>query len=301
MTMTRRDFGKAALGWLAVSRAPFDVRAQTPPIPFISVDTHSHVFERRLKLARVRRYAPNYDATPADYLRQLDAHEISHGVLIQPSFLGTDNGFLQSVLKSLPSRVRGIAVVDPDESSGALAALDAAGFVGIRLNLVGEEIPALASPPWADLLRRVAALDWQVEVHREARDLPLIVDPLLRAGVKVVVDHFGRPDPKLGIDDPGFRYLLSVAATGRVWVKLSGAYRNGGPARGEAIAKAAVPLLRRAFGLKRLLWGSDWPHTQFERVTDYDAAMAAFLRWIPDPADRAVILCETPRALFRFP
>lgn len=300
MTLTRRGFGRVVLGWIAISRAGAILRAGNPPIPFITVDTHSHVFERRLKLARIRRYAPGYDATPADYLRQLDAHEMSHGVLIQPSFLGTDNSYLESVLKSLPARVRGIAVVGPEASTAALRSLDAAGFAGIRLNLVGEDIPPLASPTWQDLLRRVADLDWQVEVHRQASDLPQIVDSLLRAGVRVVVDHFGRPDPKLGVDDPGFRHLLSVGTTGRVWVKLSGAYRNGGPARGEAIAEAAVPLLRRAYGLDHLLWGSDWPHTQFERVANYDAVVAALLRWLPDPADRAVVLCEAPRALFRF-
>jgi len=37
-----------------------------------ATDCHAHVFKRGLKLADVRRYAPDYDATPQDYLRVLD-------------------------------------------------------------------------------------------------------------------------------------------------------------------------------------------------------------------------------------
>ena len=58
----------------------------------------------------------------------------------------------------------------------------------------------------------------------------------------VVVDHFGRPDPRLGVDDPGFRYLIETGATGRVWVKLSGAYRNGSGEAGERTALASRAL-----------------------------------------------------------
>ena len=148
-------------------------------------------------------------------------------------------------------------------------------MVGLRLNLIGLPDPMLDQDPWPSLLRRVVSLGWQVEVHAEARRLPGVVGPLVRAGVRVVVDHFGRPDPAQGIDDPGFRWLLSAAASRRVWVKLSGAYRNGADGVGERTAAAAMPLLRDSVGPERLLWGSDWPHTQFEGVADCATARAA--------------------------
>jgi predicted TIM-barrel fold metal-dependent hydrolase len=299
--MTRREFGRTLATSAAAAFLPLGSSAQVPgDPPLTAVDTHAHIFDHRLKLAAARRYAPDYDATLDNYLGHLDRHGISHGVLIQPSFLGTDNGYLVQGLRAKPDRLRGVAVVEPAAGAAELAALGSAGIVGIRLNLVGQAVPVLGLPPWSGLLARVKDLGWQVEVHREARDLPQIVDPLLAAGVNVVVDHFGRPDPLRGIDDPGFRYLLGTGHTRRVWVKLSGAYRNGGIERGEAIALEAIPLLRRAFGPERLLWGSDWPHTQFERLTNYEAAVAAFERWISDSSERAVILRDAPRALFSF-
>ncbi|MEM5300204.1 hypothetical protein VSR82_39225 [Burkholderia sp. JPY481] len=37
---------------------------------------------------------PDYDATLDAYLAQLDTHGVSHGVLVQPSFLGTDCSYM---------------------------------------------------------------------------------------------------------------------------------------------------------------------------------------------------------------
>lgn len=267
-----------------------------------AIDTHAHIFQRGLRLANARRYAPDHDALLDDYIGMLDRHGIACGVLVQPSFLGTDNSYLLAGLRRQPGRLRGIAVVAPGITADALAGMDSAGIVGIRLNLVGNAaVPDFSDAAWRALLRQVADLGWQIEVHREAGRLPLVLQPLLDAGVKVVVDHFGRPDPALGVDDPGFRFLLDAGSTRRVWVKLSGAYRNGAGGRGQQVALDAIPLLRRAFGMERLLWGSDWPHTQFEKKADYGSARQALDSWLPDPDERRIVLADTPAALFGFP
>lgn len=299
--MTRRTFGRT----LAVAAGAFAVphlarAAQPKPSPTLNaVDTHAHIFQRSLTFVAGARYVPDYDATPADYLRLLDAHGVSHGVLVQPSFLGFDNRYLLAAVRRHRERLRGVVVVEPGISPAELREFDGAGVVGIRLNLIGQKIPELSAGPWPGFLRNLAALGWFVEVQREARDLQLIVGPLLAAGLNVVVDHFGRPDPASGVDDPGFRYLLTAATSRRVWVKLSGSYRNGAGAVGEKNAEQAVPLLRSAFGVERLLWGSDWPHTQFEQVASYAAVRAQFDRWITSPAERSAILRTTPSALYR--
>ena len=300
--MKRREFNAGLIG-AALAAALLGcatVAKQGKEGKLTAVDTHAHIFKSGLKLANARRYAPDYEAPLEDYLAMLDRHDIARGVLVQPSFLGTDNSFMLAALRQAPARLRGIAVVDPAASPAELDALDAAGVVGVRLNLVGTPLPDFSTALWRDFLKQVARLDWQVEVHREAHDLPLILPLLLRAGVNVVVDHFGRPDPKLGVNDPGFRYLLDAAASRRVWVKLSAAYRNGPDGAGEQTALAAIPLLRNAFGMERLMWGSDWPHTQFEKSVNYDRARTLLDSWLPDPAERRIVLADTPSGLFRF-
>lgn len=298
--MNRRDFNRSMLLFGALSA--FTTRSPARRKGSVTaVDTHAHVFVRGLKLAERRRYAPDYDASVEEYLRLLDSHGISNGVLIQPSFLGTDNGYLTTALRRHPDRLRGIAVVATAAPERELAMLASVGVVGIRLNMVESPPPDLRSAAWQPLIRRVSKLMWQVEVHKEARDLPVLLPPLLDAGVNVVVDHFGRPDPALGIEDPGFKYLLSTGKSRRVWVKLSAAYRNGSNGVGEKIAREAIPLLLQAFGPSRLLWGSDWPHPEFEKeVSQATLCKREFDGWIHDPAERHTILVNTPVELFRF-
>jgi len=261
------------------------------------IDSHAHVFHRGLALAAGRRYAPDYDAPLESYLAELDQHGLAHGVLVQPSFLGTNNSFLLESLTRAQGRLRGIAVLDPMTPTAELHALDGAGVVGIRLNLVGRPLPDLDGVTWRGFLADVAQLGWQIELQRAAADLPALVHRLLAHDLAVVLDHFALPDRALGTADPAFAEVLTLGASRRLWVKLSGAYRNG--VRGRAFARAAYPLLRDAFGLERLMWGSDWPHTQFEATQTFAASRAFLDELIPDENERAAVL-TAPRALFRF-
>ena len=253
-----------------------------------------------MPLAQQRRHAPDYDATLEDYVAHLSAHGVSHSVLVQPSFLGTDNSFFLDVLRRYPKRFRGVAVVDCEVSESELARLDHAGVVGIRLNLIGLPLPELSAPDWRWLFARVNALGWHVEVHCEAQDLHAAIAPLLQQACTVVVDHFGRPDPHSAAHDPGFQYLLSVAATGRVWVKLSAAYRSIVNSDGTAIGATLASQLVAAFTPERLVWGSDWPHTQHQQLIDYARTRQALDQWVPDAAQRESVLTSSPRALYRF-
>jgi predicted TIM-barrel fold metal-dependent hydrolase len=225
-------------------------------------------------------------------------HEVSHAVLVQPSFLGTDNSFMLDVLRAHPNRLRGVAVVAPETPLGHLQALAGAGVCGIRLNLVGLPLPDLSQPVWQTLLGHVRSLDWHVEVHRPSQDLAAVGRLVLDAGCKLVVDHFGRPGEDIA-SDRGFDWLLGAAAEGRTWVKLSAAYRNWRDPLGPE-ARRAARLLLDACGPRRLLWGSDWPHTQHRERTGYSQSFAALGDWVPDPEARHCILAETPAALFHF-
>ena len=296
---SRRFFNRAllALG------AGLPLAACTTPKPSTAlnaIDCHAHVFLRSLPMPDRRRAPSGYDAPLSAYLAQLDAHGQSHGVLVQPSFLGTDNSFLLDSLAQQRQRLRGIAVVGTDIDSDELARLAHGGVVGLRLNLIGLPSPDFHSRAWQRLLQALQRLDWQVEVHQEAARLQPVLDPLVGAGVRVVVDHFGRPDARQGVDDPGFRYLLGLGESRRVWVKLSGAYRNGAHGAGESTGLQAVPLLKSAFGLDRLVWGSDWPHTLFESSQRYGLQTALLEQWLPEPAERRQVLWHTPSELFHF-
>ncbi|CAN5757196.1 amidohydrolase family protein [soil metagenome] len=263
--------------------------------PVSAVDSHAHVFRRDLRFVEGRRHSPDFDALLADYLGLLDANGVSHALLIQPSFLGTDNTFLLAALDACPDRLRGVAVIDPSFTDADLRGFASRGVCGIRLNLVGAATPDLAGDAWTALLERVRVLGWHVEVHIELAALPPVGQAVIDSGCRLVVDHFGRP----AADDAASRaWLMRAAKTRHVWVKLSAAYRNWPPSTADKAAAAAADLLD-AFGPERLLWGSDWPHTQHRELASFASTLAALHAWVPDAAVRHTILVDTPRRLLK--
>ncbi|OIN53412.1 amidohydrolase family protein [Pseudomonas costantinii] len=269
--------------------------------PITGIDAHAHVFSQALALAGERRYTPGYDATLADYLKHLHANGLSHGVLVQPSFLGADNSYLLAALTQAPTQLRGVVVVERDVSVDRLQAMARLGVVGVRLNLVGQPLPDFAEHGWRVFFQRIAELGWHVELHREVQDLPHLVRQMMPFGVKLVIDHFGRPDARQGVEQPAFVELLELGASGLVWLKVSGIYRLAGtPSQNLAFAREVMPLLEQSFGLHRLVWGSDWPHTQHEGHIDYASVVEQrqALGWSPKVA--RALLIDTPSQLFGF-
>lgn len=240
--------------------------------PAAPVDVHFHVFEAGVAVPGAR-YVPGYAATLAAWEAAAAACGIRRGVLVQPSFLGTDNRLLLRTLAQRPDTLRGIAVVAPTTDSAKLAALDAAGVRGIRLNLAGAaqalDAWSTASPLW-DLL---GEFGWHVELHTDTGALPGVL-ARLPAHLPLVVDHLARPE-SASVGDATFAALERRAARARVHVTLSGAYRQGG--------RDAAVLARRwlaTLGPTALLWGSDWPCTNHEAQADYARLKAEAEDWV---------------------
>jgi predicted TIM-barrel fold metal-dependent hydrolase len=179
--------------------------------------------------------------------------------------------------------------------------MDQLGVVGIRLNLMGKALPDFSDPQWKTLFSHIAELDWHVELHRHVADLPGLVRALMPFGVKIVVDHFGRPDARLGLDQPGFRELLELALGGQLWMKVSGIYRLEGDERQNlTFAREALPLLVQSFGPQRMVWGSDWPHTQHEGTVSYRTVTEQLQALECSPQVMRSLLIEAPQVLFDF-
>lgn len=264
------------------------------------VDSHAHIYRADLPMIDGRRYSPDTDAPLADYLGVLRELGASRAVLVQPSFLGTDNAFLLQALRQARDWMRGVVVVEPEVDLAELRAMAADSVVGMRLNLLGKPLPDLSHPRWNPLLDFVLQNDWHVELHCEAGRLKALMAPLLQRGCQIVVDHFGRPDLALGPRDSGFQYLLGTAASDRVWVKVSAAYRVGpGPDGGEQTQQLLDAILS-AFTADRLVWGSDWPHSQHPEAPAPATLLADFCRRVRDADVLEKILWHSPNALFHF-
>jgi len=251
---------------------------------------------RDLPLAPDRHSGPKRDFTVGEYLAELDKHGISHGVLTAPSFYGTDNSLLLAALDAAGGRLRGTAIVSPEIAEEELVAMSRRGIVGIRLNWIRRDALAdVESPSYRRLFERVRKLDWQVEIYLEGPKLATKLPRIRGQGVKVVVDHFGSPDPTLGVTCRGFQEILRGVRDGDTFVKLSAPYRLGG-----ANPQPYVDALLEAGGPGQLVWASDWPFVGFEEKIAYEQCAEWIGAWIPDAATRRIMMAETPARLFRF-
>ena len=251
---------------------------------------------RDAPLAPDRHSAPKRDCTVEEFLALLDAHGVSHGVLTAPSFYGADNSLLLDALDRASGRLRGTVIVAPDVDRAALEAMAKRGAVGIRLNWFKRaSLPDVASPEYLRLFATVRDLGWHVETYLEGPLLANVLPRIRESGARVVVDHFGSPDPARGVACPGFQRILEGVRAGDTWVKLSASYRQGG-----ADCQRYVDALLDAGGPKQLVWASDWPFVSHEDHVTYGDCVHDLHRWVPDEAMRHIILAETPAKLFGF-
>jgi predicted TIM-barrel fold metal-dependent hydrolase len=261
-----------------------------PPI----VDAHAHIYTLDLPLSPTSWHRPPEDAGVVRYLATLDQAGVTFAVIAAATLFEDYNDYVIAAIRGRP-RLRTTVIVRPDIDPYVLRQMKADGVVGIRLQWRNRaNIPDLRSYEYRLLLRRVADLDWHVHLHDDGPRLPDSIAAIEAAGPKLVIDHFGRPDPKLGVDCPGFQAMLRSIERGRTWVKLSAGYRLEPPQSAVTLASA---LLKYA-GPERLVWGSDWPFAAFEDKLCYEDTLRDFERWVPDPAARRRIGGETPLRLY---
>lgn len=256
-------------------------------------DCHFHVFDAADPVAPATRYRPAYDATVDAWRCLSRAAGIDRGVIVQPSFLGTDNTRLLNTIGSSSGRLVGVAVIDPSASVDTMRALAGAGVRAVRWNLLGHPEPQAVARScragWFDDLMR---LGWHLEIHAGDGLVPRVLSSL-PGELPIVLDHFGRPS---GDDAHDPTFAAATRRPGACWVKLSAPYR---------IASGVDPSLlarrwRDGVGPHRLLWGSDWPWTNHEAIGSYAGGLQWLRSWVDDPSSGRCILEDNPRACYAF-
>lgn len=273
-------------------------------------DTHVHIMgdARTYPMVAERHYTPG----PAS-VDQLKTHLASQGltraVIIQPSVYGTHNDCLLAALATMQGQARGVAVLDTSIDASSLHALDAQGVRGIRLNLESSGAHNMAAlttamQTWAP---RLADIGWHIQVYAPWVMTLACAEVIAQLPVPVVLDHFALwPDASCSSAES--RTLLNLLEQGHLYIKLSASYRS--PLQ-DAAAHIAVSQRLLATRPDRLLWASDWPHTNREpgrhahEVSRYRDIASEALRlertaWLPSPRMQQQVLVDNPQQLYRF-
>jgi len=266
------------------------------------IDCHAHIMALDFPLASDIHSRPARDVSAKEYLEVLHTHGISHGVLTAPSFYGANNTLLFDALHNFPDQLRGTAIIDPTIEiitlERQLHLMQEIGIVGIRLNWNKKKVlPDINSAQYKKLLALARDLDLHIELFIEDHLQEQVVPQILASGATLVLDHFGNPDPKSGINSASFQNTLRALETGQVWVKLSAPYRVGS-LNGVSIKPYVDALV--AANPKQLVWASDWPWLSYENQFTY----ADCLTWIESAVDDSVIwediFIHNPKTLFHF-
>jgi predicted TIM-barrel fold metal-dependent hydrolase len=251
------------------------------------VDCHFHVIAPtdRAPMTPERGYTPA-PAALADWRATLGPLGVTHGVVVQPSFYGTDNRVLLAALDEGAGRLVGVAAVDAQVTDAELDQLVAAGVRGVRMaHLSADGTQAMGGfvgwPAFDALEERLAERGMHLQLITDSRLLPAIASRLERSRVPVVIDHMGRAPARLGARHEGIRALVQLMRNGPLWVKVSGVANLSDAAPGYEDARAIHEALVDA-APDRLVWGSDWPHTRpAGDRPDTGALLSLFHQWTP--------------------
>ena len=281
---------------------PF-IRPPSFTMPIGAIDCHAHVFGplNKYDYTSNRSYTPP-DAPVGAYLHMHNQLDIAQGVLVQPSVYGTDNS-LQSdtlnYLRKLGKNYKGIAVVDANISDEALDELALSGHVGVRMNLLFK-----GGIEWDDvchLAERLAKRNWHLQFLIDIANFEGFAEKIRQLPVPVVIDHMGHMDTSKGIENSAFQDLLRLLKEGRVWVKLSGAYRTSTVATTPFTDVTAFAQALVVANAKQCVWGSDWPHPHFDKAMPNTTDLLNELaQWVPDETLRNQILVDNPKRLYKF-
>jgi len=284
--------------------------ASTDSLLLNGCDTHVHIIGPQDTYAMVQ--SRHYTPGPAS-VQQLKSHLANQGigkaVIVQPSVYGTDNSCLLAAIADMGQQAKGIAVLDPQISASALQALDRQGIRGIRLNFESsgnQSVDQLkqALTGWAPTLE---GLGWHFPVYAPFTVTTACASLIQALSVPVVLDHFGLW-PANHIETPETRPMLRLFEAGHIYIKLSASYRLPN-FETQKLNQLAHHLLQ--VRPDRLLWASDWPHTNREpgldahSVSPYRNIEAAQLvderhGWLLTPELKLGVLMDNPARLYRF-
>ena len=280
-------------------------------VPAGACDTHSHIFGDPMKfpLAPDRTYTP--EVTTIEEMRQLHrALHLSRVVIVTPSAYAADNSCTLDAIRQLGAGARGIAVIDDKTTDAALDQMSRGGIRGLRLNLIRSSPDAVESTraQLQSVVRRIGTRKWHVQMFTNLAMIEAIREQVMAAPVPIVFDHFGSADAALGVQQPGFQTLLKMVSSGKAYVKVSAPYRVSQKAPDYP---DVAPLARALVSAnpERILWATDWPHiagasdpkvVSPPRKVDDGLSLNQLADWVPDAAQRKLILVDNPARLYGF-
>lgn len=267
------------------------------------IDCHNHIFDpEAFPYQPDAGYQPDgHEKASFDLFSQMmDAYGISNALIVGPNsgYGEDDNRALLDAINRSNGRCKGMAVVSQDTSLEQLQALNEQGIAGITFNIAfyGVEHFARSTP----LLDRIAQLGMIAQLQVEDDQLVPLASMFIDSGARLLVDHCGRPNLSAGIDSSGFQSVLSLADTGRAWIKVSGFDKFSSTSLPWDDTRAHVTAIQQSYGEDRLIWGSDWPFLRARQRMDLGSLLTLAESQFPEAGKREKFFWRNAAELIGF-
>ena len=236
---------------------------------------------------RIDSHACYSERHPPEHLRAILARNRFDGAI-----LVVESAQLTEVQAPAQSHILGMVVrAAPGERLALDEYREHAGFRGVGITLA-QGIPAEVE----ELARQGIPLD----VEMRPADFPALLRLAERLpGLRMAIDHLGRPDFRAGLTNEWAQGMELAARLPQVFCKISGLLTEA-----ERLPWSAAPLgppvrhVLSLFGPRRLMFGSEWP-VRLPDVT-WKESLAAFTQAIGAHSMevREQLLGETARSFY---
>lgn len=297
--LTRRSF-------LAQSAA-----LAAPPRRRLLIDTHLEVWTLDPKFPFQHPERPNLQVKMAapieNQVEQMKDFNLRYAVLINPRYFGWDNSYISYSLHKYPNLFVAHGLVNPEDPNVADRLrywVKEHGFQGMRFSPIYHPRSTWLNskehyPLWREAEKLGAVFNYYILPHQ----MPMLEEMAGRfPGVKIVVDHLGKPDLKSPDPWPEFKKMFRLKKFPQVWISASEPYELS--LRNEYPYPETWPFFKAVyeeFGGKQLIWGTGYPRPRWELPMDKELEFVEkYLSFYTDE-DRDLILGKNALKIWRFP
>ncbi len=300
-TNSRREFLALATAGLAAAKPDrliidthLEVWTFDPKFPF------HHPERPDLKRVDVEAPIENEVAVMRDF-------GLKYTVLVNPRFFGWDNSYIAYSLHRYPRLFVAHGLLNPQEPDlpGRLRYwIREQGFQGMRFSPIYHPNSTWLNskehyPLWREAERLGAVFNYYILPQQ----MPMLEDMAERfPGVKIVVDHLGKPDLKAADPWAEFRKMFRLKRFPQVWVSASEPYELS--LTKQFPYRDTYPFFKATyeeFGGKQLIWGTGYPRPRWELPMDKELQFVDEALDFYTPEDRELLLGKNALRIWKFP
>jgi predicted TIM-barrel fold metal-dependent hydrolase len=237
----------------------------------------------------------------------MDEFGLKYGVLINPRYFGWDNSYISYSLHKHPKRFVAHGLVNPEDPKVAERLrywVKEHDFQGMRFSPIYHPQSTWLNskehyPLWKEAERLGAVFNYYILPHQ----MPMLEEMAGRfPGVKIVVDHLGKPDLKLDDPWPEFKKMFRLKKFPQVWISASEPYELS--ITKEYPYRDTMPFFKATyeeFGGKQLIWGTGYPRPRWELPMDKELEFVDKYLDFYTAEDRELLLGKNALRIWRFP